>query len=154
MSVALKKNQEEIIASFNKLRNEQRTIAGKLSEVQMDLSEHKMVIDTLDGVDGDKKCFRMIGGVLVERTVQEVAPALTHNKQKLEKLVETLEKQLTSKGSEINAFAEKHNIQVRGGGSAANAGNVAAQAGKEEAENKKNAKGSSGGILVQDGEKS
>ena len=72
----------------------------------------------------------------------------------LAKLVETLEKQLTSKGSEINAFAEKHNIQVRGGGSAANAGNVAAQ-GKEEAENKKNAAGgSSGGILVQDGEKS
>ena len=42
-----------------------------------------MVIDTLDGVDGDKKCFRMIGGVLVERTVKEVAPALTHNKDKV-----------------------------------------------------------------------
>ena len=41
MAAALKKNQEEIIAGFNKLRNEQRTIAGKLSEVQMDLSEHK-----------------------------------------------------------------------------------------------------------------
>ena len=30
------------------------------------------------------------------------------------KLIETLEKQLSEKGQDINAYMEKHNIQVRG----------------------------------------
>lgn len=32
----------------------------------------------------------------------------------LAKLIDTLEKQLTEKGQEINAYIEKHNIQVQG----------------------------------------
>ena len=32
------------------------------------------------------------------------------------KLIETLEKQLSEKGQDINAYMEKHNIQVRGAG--------------------------------------
>lgn len=77
----------------------------------------------------------MIGGVLVERTVKEVSPALESNREKvrgflfalnflcqknsfwfqISTLVETLQKQLSDKGAEINGYIEKHNIQVRGG---------------------------------------
>lgn len=38
-----------------------------------------MVIEALKEVDGDRKCFRMVGGVLVERTVKDVLPAMMHN---------------------------------------------------------------------------
>ena len=47
-----------------------------------------MVIETLNDVDPDRKCFRMIGGVLVERTVKEVTPALSNNRDKMTKLIE------------------------------------------------------------------
>merc|ERR1712038_780462 len=114
MSSAQKKSQEEIIAQFNRLRQEQRNLAAKLSELQMDLNEHKLVIETLNDVAPDRKCFRMIGGVLVERTVKEVTPALSNNRDKMTKLIETLETQLTEKGQEINGYIEKHNIQIRG----------------------------------------
>jgi prefoldin subunit 2 len=54
-----KKSQEEIIQGFNTMRNEQRSIAAKINELQQDLNEHKIVIETLDGVvDPDRKCFR------------------------------------------------------------------------------------------------
>ena len=56
----------------------------------------------------------LVGGVLVERKVGEVEPALIGNKDKLSKLIETLEKQLTEKGGEINGYIEKHNIQIQG----------------------------------------
>merc|ERR1712098_509355 len=46
--------------------------------------------ETLDGVSGDRKCFRMVGGVLVERTVKEVVPALINNRDKMAKLIESL----------------------------------------------------------------
>lgn len=39
-----------------------------------------LVIDALKNVEGNRKCFRLIGGVLVERTVSEVAPSLQKNK--------------------------------------------------------------------------
>ena len=74
----------------------------------------RLVIDTLEKVERDRKCFRLVGGVLVERSVGEVQPALTGNRDKLTKLIETLEKQLTDKGQEINAYIEKHNIQIQG----------------------------------------
>merc|ERR1712228_623401 len=112
-----KQSQETIIQGFNSLRNEQRSIAGKTNELQQDLNEHKIVIETLEGVDGDRKCFRMVGGVLVERTVKDVVPALVNNRDKLGKLVESLNQQLTDKGAEINGYMEKHQIQVKGQGS-------------------------------------
>ena len=36
----------------------------------------RLVIDTLKETEKDRKCFRMIGGVLVEKTVGEVLPIL------------------------------------------------------------------------------
>jgi prefoldin subunit 2 len=73
-----------------------------------------LVIETLQKQDKDKRCFRLVGGVLVERKVGEVEPALVNNREKLGKLIDTLEKQLTEKGQEINAYIEKHNIQIQG----------------------------------------
>lgn len=43
----------------------------------------RIVIETLKEVDGDRKCFNMVGGVLCERTVKEVLPILTTNQEKV-----------------------------------------------------------------------
>lgn len=42
-----------------------------------------LVIETLKDVDPTRKCFRLVGGVLVERTVKEVLPALESNKEQV-----------------------------------------------------------------------
>merc|ERR1712110_1391341 len=105
---------QNIANGLQNLRNEQRLMANKLSELNMDLNDHKLVIETLEKQDRDKRCFRLVGGVLVERKVGEVEPALVNNREKLGKLIDTLEKQLTEKGQEINAYIEKHNIQIQG----------------------------------------
>lgn len=41
------------------------------------------MIETLRGVEGARKCFRMVGGVLVERTVADVLPELELNRDRL-----------------------------------------------------------------------
>ena len=41
---------------------------------------YSVVIETLKTVDKDRKCFRMVGGILSERTVKDVLPALENNR--------------------------------------------------------------------------
>lgn len=71
----------------------------------------------MKSVEEDRKCFRLIGGVLCERTVKSVLPQLNDAKEQLEKLIAQRQDQLTSKGVEINKFREKHNIKIKGEGS-------------------------------------
>lgn len=73
-----------------------------------------MVIETLKTVNEDRKCYRMIGGVLCERTVKEVLPVLENNKDQLTKVIDAITEQLTKKGIEINDYKEQHNIRIRG----------------------------------------
>ncbi|NXM23491.1 PFD2 protein, partial [Oxyruncus cristatus] len=67
---------EQVVSRFNRLRQDQRGLASKAAELELELNEHSLVIETLREVDPTRKCFRMVGGVLVERTVKEVLPAL------------------------------------------------------------------------------
>lgn len=105
---------EKIVAGFNKLRGEQRALAAKSAQLDMELTEHNLVIDALRDIDPERRCYRMVGGVLVERTVKEVLPALQSNKEQISRLLEALAQQVSAKGREINEYREKHNIRVRG----------------------------------------
>ncbi|XP_053604271.1 prefoldin subunit 2 [Plodia interpunctella] len=107
------KSGDEIFSGFQNLRTEQRQLANKISELEMDLNEHKIVIETLKGVEGSRKCFRMVGGVLVERTVAEILPELESNREQLPKALAALQEQLTKKGQEINEYIECHDIRVQ-----------------------------------------
>jgi prefoldin subunit 2 len=62
------------------------------------------VLDTLEPLPGDRKCFRMINGVLTERTVKEVVPILQTNSEGLKKALEELVKQYKSKQDEMEKW--------------------------------------------------
>lgn len=49
----------------------------------LQLQEHELVLKTLEPVEATRTCFRLIGGVLVERTVAEVRPAVAANAENL-----------------------------------------------------------------------
>ncbi|KAH8260570.1 hypothetical protein KR038_006711 [Drosophila bunnanda] len=107
-------SQEAIVAQFQQLRNEQRNLANSLNTLELDLREHKTVIETLQAADPERKCFRQIGGVLCERTVKEVLPQLVENKDFIAKTITMVTEDLSKKGSELNKFKEEHNIKIRG----------------------------------------
>lgn len=62
------------------------------------------MLETLEPLPGDRKCFRMINGVLVERTVQDVLPQLKTNGDGLKKVLEDLLKQYTTKQEELEKW--------------------------------------------------
>lgn len=61
------------------MTSECQTIASKITELSSERDEHKLVVDTLTKLEPGRKAFRLVGGVLVERTVEEVLPAVSQN---------------------------------------------------------------------------
>ncbi|XP_030285975.1 prefoldin subunit 2 [Sparus aurata] len=107
---------EQVVATFQRMRQEQRSMASKAAEFEMDINEHSLVIETLKDVDPSRKCFRLVGGVLVERTVKEVLPALESHKEQISKIIETINTQMQSKGRELTEYRERYNIRLVGEG--------------------------------------
>nr|XP_037278553.1 prefoldin subunit 2-like [Rhipicephalus microplus] len=105
--------EQGVVDGFNQLRQEQRSLTAKLIELEMELNEHNLVAEALQKVEGDRRCYRMVGGVLVERTVKDILPAVERNKESIAKSVEALNEKIVEKGQEVNEYREKHNIQIR-----------------------------------------
>ncbi|KAH9815699.1 putative prefoldin subunit 2 [Teratosphaeria destructans] len=90
-------------------------LGGSLNMVLLDHANEDMsrlVLETLTPLAGGRKCFRMINGVLTERTVAEVLPALQMNSDGLKKVLEDLVKQYGAKQEEMEKWKKKNNIQV------------------------------------------
>ncbi|KAI4332827.1 hypothetical protein L6164_017704 [Bauhinia variegata] len=59
-----------------------------------------------------RRCYRMIGGVLVERTIKEVMPAVQRNKDGLEEVIARLNEALEKKKKEIAELESKYKIRI------------------------------------------
>ena len=71
--------------------------------LEEELKEHSLVISTIKDLPKERKCWRMIGGALVERTVGEVLPALeTKVKEELEVKIKTFFDKMTLKEKELS----------------------------------------------------
>ncbi|KAI7875354.1 Prefoldin beta-like protein [Lichtheimia hyalospora FSU 10163] len=113
MSSSSKKPSEaEITQQYNKYKNELQQLAQKVGELESEVEEHKLVIDSISPLEPDRKCFRMVGGVLVERTVKEVLPALQTNYSGIQQVIQSLLQSYKRKEQEFQEFQKKHNIQM------------------------------------------
>ncbi|RHZ63387.1 hypothetical protein CDV55_104545 [Aspergillus turcosus] len=106
------KKQQELQLQYSNFKNTLTQMAQKIGDIEQEAEEHKLVIETLEPLPQDRKCFRMVNGVLVERTVKDVLPALKTNSDGLKQVLDELVKQYQSKQSELDDWKKKNNIQV------------------------------------------
>jgi prefoldin subunit 2 len=109
-------SEQAVAGKWNFMRSELNQLYGKINELEQELNEHQLVINAIQPLDPGRKCFRMIGGVLVERTVGEVLPAVNRNKEGLQEVITRLTEALEKKTKEFAAFEAKYKIKVRGKG--------------------------------------
>lgn len=64
----------------------------------------RLVISSLEPLPSDRKCFRLMNGVLVQRTVGDVLPSLKTNYDGLKKVLEELLKQYQQKQAEMETW--------------------------------------------------
>ncbi|EPR57625.1 prefoldin subunit protein [Toxoplasma gondii TgCatPRC2] len=133
----------ELQQALHRVEREKVILVSKIQDLQQDTSEHRLVLDAFAKVNADRRCYRMVGGVLVQRTVGEVKPALEEHKQKVDATLELLEKNLETLLATHSLYTRKY-LQLTGQAAPA-AGKDAAPASK--VADDKEVSGSSG-ILV------
>lgn len=106
-------NEQAVLNHYEGMRSELSQIYSNITELEMQVSEHSLVINAIQPLDQSRKCFRMIGGVLVERTIKEVLPAVQRNKEGLEEVVKKLYETLEKKKKDLTEFEAKYKIRIR-----------------------------------------
>ncbi|KAL8749920.1 MAG: hypothetical protein Q9199_007394 [Rusavskia elegans] len=106
------KKQQELQQQYTNFKNNLQQLADRIGNVEQETEEHKLVLETLKPLPGERKCFRMINGVLVERTVKDVLPALQINADGLKRVLDELVKQYKRQQEDMEKWKKKNNVQV------------------------------------------
>ncbi|KAE9409925.1 Prefoldin beta-like protein [Gymnopus androsaceus JB14] len=108
-------SDQEIQTKYTQFQSDLQAVASKIGELEAEADEHSLVLNTLTEAlqdDPDRKCFRLIGGVLVERTVKDVVPALQTNRNGIRTAVQGLANQYETKEKEFDTFKQDYKIRV------------------------------------------
>ncbi|KAI9669355.1 MAG: hypothetical protein M1831_000391 [Alyxoria varia] len=132
------KRQQELQYQYQNYKNTLQQLAQKIGDVEQEIEEHKyvhetlptlcwtvcraearltsllerLVLETLEPLPQERKCFRMINGILVERIVKDVVPDLKTNWEGLKKVLDDLMKQYQTTNEEMEKWKNKNKIQV------------------------------------------
>nr|CDP95106.1 BMA-PFD-2 [Brugia malayi] len=106
-----KDDKNAIIAGLQQLREQQRNIVVELARVEDDKREHERVIQVLKKMEGDRKCFRMVGTTLVQHEIKTVLPILESTLQNVSPFLNSMKDNLIEKGKELQEYTEKHKIR-------------------------------------------
>ena len=106
-------NEQDVLQHYNNLTSVCEEARSKINELSNQAKEHELVVDAIKDLDPERKCFRLVGGVLVERKVKEVLPAVKGNKEKLDGVVERINEQLNAKEMELLELKRKYQIRER-----------------------------------------
>mmetsp|Transcript_46827 Transcript_46827/g.100139 ORF Transcript_46827/g.100139 Transcript_46827/m.100139 type:complete len:145 (-) Transcript_46827:49-483(-) len=108
---------QQVQQAYQQLEKECTMLINKVAELDQEVNEHALVLKAFEKVEPTRRCFRMVGGVLVERTVTEVAPAIVSNMEKIKEASVQFTEQVKKKTAQRNQFVEKYGLnQQRGQG--------------------------------------
>ena len=80
-------NEQAVLSKYKELQSDCHGLITKITELEQDRNEHKLVEQTLAPLDVNRRAFRLVGGVLVERTVGEVLPSVKSNRENVSALL-------------------------------------------------------------------
>ncbi|KAL3828785.1 hypothetical protein ACJIZ3_017587 [Penstemon smallii] len=108
-------NEQAVANMYGAMRADINQIYSKITELEMEVSEHSLVMNAIEPLDPSRRCYRMIGGVLVERTAKEAFPAVQRNKEGLEEVIARFNEALEKKKKDVMEFEAKYKIRIRKG---------------------------------------
>jgi prefoldin subunit 2 len=110
--------EEEILRHYNALRQDQGKLMSRIAELDGERHEHALVLQTLKPLEPTRRCHRLVGGALVERTVATVTPEVENALAQIDNVLKNFNEQLVKKDRELESFAAQYKITTKKGGSA------------------------------------
>lgn len=105
-------SQPDLQQQYNNYKSSLQQLAAKIGDLETESDEHKLVIESLSILPTDRKCFRMVGGVLTERTVGDVKPLLVTNQEGLKSVMEQLLSNYKETEERFVKFQKDNKIKV------------------------------------------
>ena len=124
---------KEIKSQYNSAKQKYSIFFQKALELEQELVEHNLVFETISKLSDDRRCFRKIGGVLVEKTVPKVKKDLQVEISNLKQTVDIVYKTMKQQEDKINQFEKEYTNIVKP--------QVKKNSNKEEEKNKKEISG-------------
>lgn len=129
----LTKNQ--ILAQYNDIKQKYTLFFQKALEIEQELVEHNLVASTLANLKNNRKCFRKIGGVLVEKDSDTVKKDLEVEIANIKQTLDIVYKSMKSQEDFLADMNKKY-------------GEILHNEVKTKDDKKKEESKSSGGVLV------
>ncbi|WWC90203.1 uncharacterized protein L201_005136 [Kwoniella dendrophila CBS 6074] len=112
---AQKPDPQEVPIIFQRYRNDLQNLAQKIGEIESEMEEHALVLTTLKPLtksDSERICYRLIGGTLVKRQVNDVVPSLETNYSGIKEVLDSLVKTYKTKENEFEEWRKEMGVQV------------------------------------------
>ncbi|KAI5474953.1 hypothetical protein MNV49_002170 [Pseudohyphozyma bogoriensis] len=96
----VKPSEAELTNTFRSRQSELQALVSKLTELEREQDEHALVLETItqaNSANPDRKCFKLVGGILVERTVKDIEPELSERLTQIKEIIDTLMKEYKKK---------------------------------------------------------
>uniref|UniRef100_A0A7S0LVU9 Prefoldin subunit 2 n=1 Tax=Cryptomonas curvata TaxID=233186 RepID=A0A7S0LVU9_9CRYP len=94
------------------MKNECNVIAQRISSLEQERDDHDVVQAILGDFPPARRCYRSVGGILMERTVADVVPEIRSEWGKLSKAIQELANLAQEKHRAIEAFQAEHSIRI------------------------------------------
>ncbi|KAG7195360.1 uncharacterized protein KQ657_003888 [Scheffersomyces spartinae] len=110
------KKVQGLQVTYNRYQETATELQNQLNTIASQILEHEIVQTTLGELPESsregRKCFKMIGGVLVDKTVDEVLKMLKEELGDLRKERAKLDTNIKELKKEMDAWIKKNHIQV------------------------------------------
>ncbi|RCK64090.1 Prefoldin subunit 2 [Candida viswanathii] len=101
---------------YNRSQEMIAELESQLGTITSQLQEHLIVDQSLSSIAPEKrtnrKCFKMIGGVLVEKSVDDVIKILNTEIKELKTEREKLDKELTESRKKLESWITSNKIKI------------------------------------------
>ncbi|CCK72694.1 tubulin-binding prefolding complex subunit GIM4 KNAG_0L00730 [Huiozyma naganishii CBS 8797] len=97
---------------YNEYKQTLEELQSKIIELGRDKDEHEVVLKTLEETDPARKCYRMVGGALVESDVETTKPILETKRQNLTDTISGMKAEMIKVANEFEQWKKDNKIQV------------------------------------------
>jgi prefoldin subunit 2 len=102
-----KLKEQKVVMKYRQLHSEYTGLVQKIVEIEDEKKEHVLVMETIGELEDDRKCYRLVNGILIEKNKIDLVPDIKFQVEKMEDAVKQLTEVLRKRRDEMVTLESK-----------------------------------------------